>query len=871
MELFTPEEVEENTQIYHNKNVDQDVNCLKCGLYKRSKSPKLDYTGKGGKGALLLCEASGEHEDIRGTQLVGPVGQFFRQKLRHANLSLDRDFWYMNSCGCRPHKDGKNRTPTTEEISYCRPKVFKAIEDLKPKFIWLSGGVALESFFGDQYMNSKSFGFAISKWRGLCIPDQRTGSWVLPIFHPSYCYRDQKEKSRQSVFERDILNSKKVLSLKPVEIVDYNSMVEPVFYYHNVIQVLKKIKKEAKTLFFDYETNCLKPQVPGARIATISACYKYDKVYSFPFQYASHFTDEEQKVIKKLWAEILLSDHIVKEAQNMKFEHNWSYYIIGVEPVKWGWDTMLASHILDNRRGITNLDFQSYINLGVMPYNEVIRPYLEASGSNKLNNIMQAPLKELLTYGGKDSLFGKHIKKKQISKFRKTGKLIDAYKLFHEGTDSMAFMERSGIKINEEYYVRKDYYLENQIIKAEKKITESKEAKKFEKKRGRPLKIKKDISNDDLRFLFYEVMGKNTNKYTASGLPSIDEEVLRKFKDPIADAILKRRKALKVQGTYVHQFLRESIQGHLWPFYDLVIPISFRGSSSKPNFTNIPKRDPEAKKITRSGIVPSEGNQIGDVDFSSIEVCTSACYHKDPKMIKYLTDPSSDMHRDSACDLWMLPTDQIAKKIRFFAKNQWVFAQFYGSYYGNCAKNLWETCIKELNLKTSDGTPLKEHLRQEGITKYHTFEEHCKTVEDTFWKRFKVYKKWKDDNYNSYLKKGFIETFFGFRFTGLMNYNETSNYPIQGTAFHILLWTLNKTVKKARQEKWISKILGHIHDQLVFDFKTKEVDHIFNTVNQIATVQTRKNFKWITVPLSLEASIAEVGKSWFDTKEVKIG
>ena len=63
------------------------------------------------------------------------------------------------------------------------------------------------------------------------------------------------------------------------------------------------------------------------------------------------------------------------------------------------------------------------------------------------------------------------------------------------------------------------------------------------------------------------------------------------------------------------------------------------------------------------------------------------------------------------------------KKIRFVGKNGWVFAQFYGSYYGSCARRIWAEVPK---LHLIDGTPMIDHLKAKGIGTYARFENHLK-------------------------------------------------------------------------------------------------------------------------------------------------
>jgi DNA polymerase I-like protein with 3'-5' exonuclease and polymerase domains len=309
-----------------------------------------------------------------------------------------------------------------------------------------------------------------------------------------------------------------------------------------------------------------------------------------------------------------------------------------------------------------------------------------------------------------------------------------------------------------------------------------------------------------------------------------------------------------------------AIDDYIYPNITLAIPTSFRSSARNPNIQNVVKRIEYIKKLIRMGIKPRVGRQLGECDFSGIEVAVGCCYHKDPKMISYLTE-GGDMHRDAGVDVWMLPTNEISKDIRFFLKNQYVFPEFYGSIFANCARGLWETSI---NLPTTSGEPLREHMRVKGIKTLDEFTEHLKDCENKLWHRFRVYKKWKDNQEIIFRQQGFIETFLGFKFTDYMGYNELSNYPVQGTAFHVLLWTYIQINKRRKEEEWRTVIPAEIHDSMVFDFAPKEVDHIIKTVKHIAEVETRKHFEWINIPVKIEAELAPVGASWYDIKPYEV-
>jgi DNA polymerase-1 len=306
------------------------------------------------------------------------------------------------------------------------------------------------------------------------------------------------------------------------------------------------------------------------------------------------------------------------------------------------------------------------------------------------------------------------------------------------------------------------------------------------------------------------------------------------------------------------------------PFYNLNVAISHRSSSDSPNFQNIPKRDADAQKSTRQAIKPSPGFKLLDWDFSGIEVCMAACVSKDISLIKYVTTPGTDMHRDSAADIWMLPPEEVEFWIRFYAKNQWVFPEFYGSWYKECAKNLWQICVLHLKLKTNSGLTLRRHLYNKGLKTLEDFEEHCKSVEKIFWyERFNGYRIWKIRINEEYRRKGYIDTDMGFRYSGYMDEKQVANYPIQGPAFHCLLWTLKEVGKIRKKEGWKTKAIGQIHDSGLNDLAPEEEKHVIQTINEIGTKKLREINPWITVPLSIEFKISKIDGNWFEMEDVK--
>ena len=165
--------------------------------------------------------------------------------------------------------------------------------------------------------------------------------------------------------------------------------------------------------------------------------------------------------------------------------------------------------------------------------------------------------------------------------------------------------------------------------------------------------------------------------------------------------------------------------------------------------------------------------------------------------------------------------------MRYCGKNMFVFPQFYGDFYINNARAMWEA-IDAMGHEV-DGVPLKQYLKRKNILRLGacdakqqpangTFEKHIKKVEMDFWqKRFKVYNQWKRKWWDKYLENGGFPTLTGFRIDGVMGRNDVINYPVQGSAFHCLLWSLIQLNRWLRKNKMRSKIVGQIHDSIVAD------------------------------------------------------
>ncbi len=370
--------------------------CATCGLYKYTLSPKMNPYGKFKKGIMVIGEAPGEDEDRRSKPWQGKMGKVLQKKYKQLGIDLFEDCVSLNAINCRPVDDkGANRPPTDQEIACCRSKVVTAIKQYQPKVIILQGGAPLSTMFGDKWTGELG---GITKWRGWAIPDREYRAWICPTFHPSYIERQEKESEVHALWQDDLEQAIKKAG-EPFP--EYKDEEKCIVTTDDIEGTLRKFNTPSM-MAFDIETTGLKPyDTSSHQIVSISFCNNEEEAWAIPFPK----TKKELKLLKKL----LENPEVKKIAANMKYEDNWLTVLHNIRTSPWLFDTMQASHILDNRHGITSLSFQSYVRFGVPEYDQEVSPYLKSSDSHGVNRIMEltkgkASFRKLLLYNGIDSL-----------------------------------------------------------------------------------------------------------------------------------------------------------------------------------------------------------------------------------------------------------------------------------------------------------------------------------------------------------------------------------------------------------------------------------------------------------------------------------
>jgi DNA polymerase len=363
----------------------KSYSCVSCGMYKNVNTPRMKPFGNFKKKIMNIGEAPGEVEDKVGKPFQGKTGKLLEYTYKKLGIDLFEDCININACYCRPvTEDGDNRSPSNFEIESCRKTTLQYIKEYKPKVIIILGNSALYSLIGHRW--KKDLG-GISKWRGYAIPDQDFECWLCPTFHPSYVERSDTADV-ETIWKDDLKQAfEKAKEPFPKYVEPTIEIIDDLYHLTNIVGV--------DEFAFDYETTGLKPHATGHRIICAAIADKENHAYAFMMP--------DTKAERQPFVELLVNKAIGKIAQNMKFEHSWTLVRLRTEVQNWVWDTMLATHVLDNKSGVTGLKFQTYVQFGIVDYDSEVSPYLKSKEENNANAINR--IQEFIELpGGKQKL-----------------------------------------------------------------------------------------------------------------------------------------------------------------------------------------------------------------------------------------------------------------------------------------------------------------------------------------------------------------------------------------------------------------------------------------------------------------------------------
>ena len=166
-------------------DVIKDLKDHKSNLQKTAKNLVV-YDGNLNAKVMLIGEAPGRDEDQQGIPFVGRAGQLLNKMLLAINLQRE-DVYITNVINWRPPD---NRTPNDEEILEFLPFLQRQIDIIKPKFIFLLGGVAAKAILSTPLALGKLRG----KWHEYKSLNLDESIPTIASYHPAFLLRSPQYK-----------------------------------------------------------------------------------------------------------------------------------------------------------------------------------------------------------------------------------------------------------------------------------------------------------------------------------------------------------------------------------------------------------------------------------------------------------------------------------------------------------------------------------------------------------------------------------------------------------------------------------------------------------------------------------------------------
>ncbi|HYM94029.1 MAG TPA: DNA polymerase I, partial [Chitinophagaceae bacterium] len=479
--------------------------------------------------------------------------------------------------------------------------------------------------------------------------------------------------------------------------------------------------------------------------------------------------------------------------QNIKYDMlvlKW----YGIEIKGKIFDTMLAHYVIepDGKRGMDLLSAK-YLHYEPVHIEELIGK----KGKNQ-GNMRDVELEKIKDYAAEDADITLQLKNVFLPKLKEK----EVEKVFYEVENPLVKvltdMEYEGVKIDEDFL--NDYSKELE-----------KEAKKCEESVYKAAGVRFNLASPKQlgEVLFDKLKLDPKAKKTKTGQYATGEDVLLKLaqQNKIVDDILAFREYTKLKSTYVDALplMINRKTGRVHTTYGQAVAVTGRLASNNPNLQNIPIRTDRGKEIRKAFIPRDKKHVLVSADYSQIELRIVAAISGDKNMCDSFRE-NKDIHTATAAKVYNVEEKDVTKEMRYKAKSV-NFGIIYGQGAFGLADNL-------------------------GISRTE-----AKQIIDNYKTQFAGIQKYMDETINFAREHGYVQTLMGrkrwlrdinsanFTVRGFAERNAI-NSPIQGSAADMIKMAMIKIHHAFTKNKFESKMIMQVHDELVFDALKEEIEEI---------------------------------------------
>ena len=343
-------------------------------------------------------------------------------------------------------------------------------------------------------------------------------------------------------------------------------------------------------------------------------------------------------------------------------------------------------------------------------------------------------------------------------------------------------------------------------------------------------------SPKQLQVVLFDELGLPKTKKIKTGYTT-DADALNwlfeKTAHPLLASLLRIRETKKLATTIEGLLVEIQKDKRIHTHFAQTVAATGRLSSVGPNLQNIPVRTEEGRKIRECFIAGSGYDALLTADYSQIEMRIMAHLSNDAHLLKAF-ESGEDLHATVAAEVFGVKPADVDSEMRRQIK-----AMSYGLAYGLSSYGL----AVQLDLTP----PAAQDLMDRYFERFGGIRDYLKTVVDDA------------------RKVGYTETVMGRRryLPDLMHDNRQRrevaermalNAPIQGSAADIIKQAMLNVQSALMAGKFTSRLLLQVHDELILEVVTKEIDE----VSELVRVQMGKAYP-LRAPLDVSVGI---GKSW---------
>ena len=582
---------------------------------------------------------------------------------------------------------------------------------------------------------------------------------------------------------------------------------------------LEKIGK-AKLVAFDTETDSL--DYMNARIVGLSlavadgeACY-VPLAHDYPGAPDQLPRDEALAKLRP-WLE---DESQQKVGHHLKYDaHILARYDIALRGMAF--DSMLESYVLNSVATRHDMDSvaRQYLGKETIHYEDVA-----GKGARQLT-FNQVDLETAAPYAAEDADITLQLHETLWRQLREVPSLQRVYEDIEQPLVSVLLdMEETGVLVDRKMLAAQSTELGKKMGELEARAHEL---------AGGPFNLG---SPKQLQEILFEKQELPVIRKTPKGQPSTAEDVLVELANDyeLPAVIIEYRGVSKLKSTYTDKLplMINERTGRIHTSYHQAVAATGRLSSTDPNLQNIPIRTEEGRRIRKAFVAPP-GNLLLAADYSQIELRIMAHLSADKGLLKAF-EQEQDIHRATAAEVFETALDEVTPDQRRSAK-----AINFGLMYGMSAFGL----AKQLGIARGEA--------QEYV--------------DLYFERYPGVKRFMDDIRSSASEKGYVETVFGRRLylpeinarnAQRRQYAERSaiNAPMQGTAADIIKRAMIAVHGWLDEERPGARMIMQVHDELVFEVATKEVEAVTAKVTELMDGAAE-----LKVPLKVDVG---VGKDW---------